>query len=375
MLSRHAKKLLGENLMKYKYWWMQLQGLGNRTKRVMLEHYKSAQNIYGLSEKTLQEDGILDEKQRIRFLKAREQCNLDVLYRDFLETGQSFVTLEDAEYPYYLKEVFDAPYGMYVRGELPDTKKIIAMVGARGCSAYGKKIAQELAYFLGKHGYVVISGMARGIDAYAHMGCLQARAKTIAVLGCGVDVCYPAEHRKLYEQIISEGCVLSEYAPGSKPIARQFPPRNRIISGIARYVVVVEAKERSGSLITTDFALEQGKDIYVVPGRMTDTLSTGCNRLIAQGAGIITSYEQFLQEIEETQLTDLTCGGAFASNEILLEKDELLVYSCFDFYPKSIEDVLQETGLELLYLLSVIMQLCDKGMLRECFKNQYIRMK
>ena len=108
---------------------------------------------------------------------------------------------------------------------------------------------------------------------------------------------------------------------------------------------------------------------------MTDTLSTGCNRLIAQGAGIITSYEQFLQEIEETQLTDLTCGGAFASNEILLEKDELLVYSCFDFYPKSIEDVLQETGLELLYLLSVIMQLCDKGMLRECFKNQYIRMK
>lgn len=109
--------------MKYKYWWMQLQGLGNRTKRVMLEHYKSAQNIYGLSEKTLQEDGILDEKQRIRFLKAREQCDLDVLYRDFLETGQSFVTLEDAEYPYYLKEVFDAPYGMYVRGELPDTKK------------------------------------------------------------------------------------------------------------------------------------------------------------------------------------------------------------------------------------------------------------
>ena len=128
-------------------------------------------------------------------------------------------------------------------------------------------------------------------------------------------------------------------------------------------------------MITTDFALEQGKDIYVVPGRMTDALSTGCNRLIAQGAGIITSYEQFLQEIEETQLTDLTCGGAFASNEILLEKDELLVYSCFDFYPKSIEDVLQETGLELLYLLSVIMQLCDKGMLRECFKNQYIRMK
>ena len=151
--------------------------------------------------------------------------------------------------------------------------------------------------------------------------------------------------------------------------------RNRLISGIAKYVVVVEAKEKSGSLITTDFALEQGKDIYVIPGRITDVMSAGCNRLIAQGAGIITSLSGFIEEIEESHFSDLTCGNAFEANEIILEKDELLVYSCFDFYPKSIETVLAESGLELLYLLSVIMRLCDKKMLQECFKNQYVRLR
>ena len=361
--------------MKYKYWWMCLQGLSNRTKRNLLEIYKSAHAIYDLSEKCLRQDGLLDARQADIFLRERKKADLDTAYQTFLQTGASFVTLEDTEYPYYLKEVFDAPYGMYVKGQIPQTKKIVAIVGARRCSAYGKKMAQELAYLLGKQGYVVISGMARGIDAYAHEGCLQAGQKTMAVFGCGVDVCYPTENRSLYGRIMENGCLLSEYAMGSQPIAKQFPPRNRLISGIAKYVVVVEAKEKSGSLITTDFALEQGKDIYVIPGRITDVMSAGCNRLIAQGAGIITSLSGFIEEIEESHFSDLTCGNAFEANEIILEKDELLVYSCFDFYPKSIETVLAESGLELLYLLSVIMRLCDKKMLQECFKNQYVRLR
>lgn len=361
--------------MKYKYWWMCLQGLSNRTKRNLLERYKSAHAIYDLSEKCLRQDELLDARQADIFLRERKKADLNTAYQIFLQTGASFVTLEDTEYPYYLKEVFDAPYGMYVKGQIPQTKKIVAIVGARRCSAYGKKMAQELAYLLGKQGYVVISGMARGIDAYAHEGCLQAGQKTMAVFGCGVDVCYPTENRSLYGRIMENGCLLSEYAMGSQPIAKQFPPRNRLISGIAKYVVVVEAKEKSGSLITTDFALEQGKDIYVIPGRITDVMSAGCNRLIAQGAGIITSLSGFIEEIEESHFSDLTCGNAFEANEIILEKDELLVYSCFDFYPKSIETVLAESGLELLYLLSVIMRLCDKKMLQECFKNQYVRLR
>ena len=183
--------------MKYKYWWMCLQGLSNRTKRNLLERYKSAHAIYDLSEKCLRQDGLLDARQADIFLRERKKADLDTAYQTFLQKGASFVTLEDTEYPYYLKEVFDAPYGMYVKGQIPQTKKIVAIVGARRCSAYGKKMAQELAYLLGKQGYVVISGMARGIDAYAHEGCLQAGQKTMAVFGCGVDVCYPHHGKRL----------------------------------------------------------------------------------------------------------------------------------------------------------------------------------
>ena len=169
--------------MKYKYWLMCLRGLSNRTKRILLDRYKSAHAIYDLSEKCLREEGLFDDRQADIFLRERKKADLNTAYQAFLQTGASFVTLEDAEYPYYLKEVFDAPYGMYVKGQIPQTKKIVAIVGARRCSAYGKKMAQELAYLLGKQGYVVISGMARGIDAYAHEGCLQAGQKTMAVFG------------------------------------------------------------------------------------------------------------------------------------------------------------------------------------------------
>lgn len=152
---------------------------------------------------------------------------------------------------------------------------------------------------------------------------------------------------------------------GSQPIAKQFPPRNRLISGIAKYVVVVEAKEKSGSLITTDFALEQGKDIYVIPGRITDVMSAGCNRLIAQGAGIITSLSGFIEEIEESHFSDLTCGNAFEANEIILEKDELLVYSCFDFYPKALRRCLRRVDWNsCIYCLSSC-----ACVTRRCYRN------
>jgi DNA processing protein len=236
-------------------------------------------------------------------------------------------------------------------------------------------MAEALAKALGEQGFCVVSGMARGIDGYAHQGCLQTPSPTVAVLGCGVDICYPRENRGLYEKIRQQGCILSEYPNGSQPLAAQFPQRNRIISGMAELVIVVEAREKSGSLITADFALEQGKDIYAVPGRSNDTMSAGCNRLIAQGAGIITSVSDFISNLQDMAFTGLASQVAGQDENFFLEKEETLVYSCFDFYPKSIEAVLQETGMELLQLLSVIINLCDKGFLREYYKNQYVRIK
>ena len=279
--------------MKYKYWWM------CRTKLNLLERYKSAHAIYDLSEKCLRQDGLLDARQADIFLRERKKADLDTAYQTFLQTGASFVTLEDTEYPYYLKEVFDAPYGMYVKGQIPQTKKIVAIVGARRCSAYGKKMAQELAYLLGKQGYVVISGMARGIDGIAQRAACEAGGVSFAVLGCGVDVCYPSQNQPLYDKLLETGGILSAYTPGTAPNASLFPPRNRIVSGLADAVVVVEARQKSGTLITVDMALEQGREVYVVPGRLTDRLSDGCNRLLKQGAGILLSPEEFVRELSE----------------------------------------------------------------------------
>ena len=362
--------------MMYQYWFLRLAGVGNAKKRSLIEAFGSSEAVYKATRGDLRSYGLLEEGQIQRILEQGKAWDLEGEYRKFCMTGQSLVTLEQKEYPSMLAKVFDAPYGLHFLGELPpENANMVAIVGSRNCSAYGQKMAQDLAKELGRRGYWVISVMARGIDAYAHQGCLDGGGKTVAVLGSGADVCYPRSNQVLYGRIQERGCVLSEYAAGTPPLARQFPARNRIISGMARWVVVVEAREKSGSLITIDYALEQGKDVYAVPGRMTDPLSRGCNGLIAQGAGIITSVEQFISNIEEIEFLGISSHLSCQEEIFLLEKEELLVYSCFDFYPKNIDTVLVESGLELLTLLSIIMNLCDKGYLKEIFKNEYIKCK
>lgn len=362
--------------MIYQYWFLELKGIGNAKKRGLIEAFGTARTIYEATVAEFRDYGMLDEAQIQKIQQHKEGWDLQGAYRKFCATGQSLVTLEQKEYPQGLAKVYDAPYGLYFQGVLPEAQdRLVAIVGSRNCSAYGQKMAEELSRELGRRGYWVVSGMAKGIDAYSHRGCIEAGGKTVAVLGCGVDVCYPKSNHMLYGQIKNQGCVLSEYPPGTQPLARQFPARNRIISGMSRQVIVVEAREKSGSLITIDYALEQGKDVYAVPGRMTDPLSRGCNNLIGQGAGIITSVEQFIFNIEEIGFTGIGADVSGREEIFLLEKEELLVYSCFDFYPKNIETVLAESGLDLLNLLSVIMDLCDKGYLKEIFKNEYIKCK
>ena len=177
-------------------------------------------------------------------------------------------------------------------------KKMAAIVGARACSSYGKEMAEYFARGLAKEGVGIVSGMARGADGIAQRAALSAGGYSVAVLGCGVDICYPEENRPLYERLWENGCILSEYPPGTLPHSRLFPPRNRIISALSDLVLVIEAREKSGTLITVDMALEQGKDVFAVPGRITDTCSRGCNRLIGNGAGIAVSVAQLLQELQ-----------------------------------------------------------------------------
>ena len=357
--------------MKYQYWLSNIPGVGCKTIHRLLGQAGSAEEIYFLKKEQLEKLAGLSDRQVLAITERKMDWDLEEKYAKLGENGTTFLSYEMDSYPEQLRNIVDAPYSLYVKGKLPDfSKKRVAIVGARMCSDYGKTMAERIAEKLACCGAEVISGMARGIDAYGHIGALKAGGDTFAVLGCGVNVCYPRTNQKLYESILAKGGIISEYPPDTEPIAQLFPARNRIISALSDVVVVVEAKERSGSLITADFALEQGKDIYAVPGRSTDALSQGCNNLIRQGAGILNSVEDFAKDLELCMKVDAVQENF---NKLLLEKDESLVYACLSLRPKSMEELLKKTGFEMPQMADVLQRLIQKDFITESFKNYYIR--
>ena len=250
---------------------------------------------------------------------------------------------DSSVYPARLKELPGMPKQLYYIGSFPDdAKPTAAIVGARLCSPYGRIQAFNYGKFLSEHGVQVISGMAAGIDAEGHKGALEGGTPTFAVLGNGVDICYPSSSRGIYRRIPEKnGGIISEYEPGTKGRAYYFPARNRIISGLADLVLVVEAKEKSGSLITAACALEQGKMVYAIPGAVNDALSRGCHKLIYDGAGIAYSPEILLDEwgLSVKKMTNLS-----EKNKLGLATDLDLVYSCLDLRPKNLDHIDQKTG-------------------------------
>lgn len=280
----------------YDYWLVSTPGMGNVTIRRLLEVFGTPMEIYRATEKQLIE--FMELRQWRAFQAHREQFRVWEEYQKFCMQSIAFLREEDAEYPERLRNIPDAPYGLFVKGTLPDEQiPSVAIIGARDCSEYGRYVAWELGKGLGENGIAVVSGMARGIDGISQLAALEAGGTSYGVLGCGVDICYPSQNRKLYQMLMEKGGVISTFPPGAQPRPQNFPPRNRIVSGLADVVVVVEAREKSGTLITVDMALEQGKEVYVIPGRITDKLSEGCNRLIKQGAGIILSPQDLVDEI------------------------------------------------------------------------------
>ena len=277
-------------------------------------------------------------------------------------------------YPKTLLQLPDAPSRLYVLGELPDPMRpAIAIVGARNCSSYGKNMAYEYARILTQRGIQVISGLARGVDAAAHAAALAAGGKTYGVMGCGVDFCYPTSSRKLYHVMQQQGGILSEFAPGTPPLSYHFPLRNRIISGLSEAILVVEAKEKSGSLITADAALEQGRTVFALPGRAGDLLSEGCNRLIYQGAIPAWKPEIILEEMEWTGKKEIIQEDFTQEKKIVLAREDDLVYSCLDLNPKTVSQLQDETGLPSGSLLKSLYYLTAKDLAREVWQNYYIR--
>ena len=282
------------------------------------------------------------------------------------------ISSKSAEYPQKLNNYPKMPEILFAKGNLPDAKKpTAAIVGARACSPYGRIQAFRYAKILSSAGVQIISGMAYGIDAEAHKGALEGGTPTYAVLAGGVDICYPSGNRPLYARILREnGGILSEQPPGMRARNYFFPARNRIISGLADLVLIVEAREKSGSLITAQWALDQGKIIYAVPGPVNEALSMGCHKLIYDGAGIAYSPEILLREL------GLNCENKVKSpekNDLGLASDLKLVYSCLDLRPKSTDFLIQKTGLPPEKIGSLLLELKLSGLVREIGRHYYIK--
>ena len=360
--------------MKYKIGLCSSHVFSNTEKRALYEYFGDFESIYRASKDQLLSLEFLTPEKVLEFCSEKSKTNLEEMC-SYMEKEKIFcISCFDEEFPEKLKHIHDVPFQLFYKGDLPGkNERIVAVVGARMCSGYGKSKTLELCELLGNNGFSVVSGMAMGIDSYAHEGALNANGKTYAVLGCGVDVCYPSKNQSLYKQIINTGCVMSEFAPKVHPQPEFFPRRNRIISGMADAVILIEAKERSGSLITANLALEQGKDIFALPGRISDPLSYGTNKIISQGAGIIVSFEKLVDDIKD--LTDFHYIPAVfpPKKKFNLEKEELLVYSCFDFNSKSIEEVASETKMDILTVLQIVLHLCEYNLIEETFMNQYIK--
>ena len=330
----------------------------------------TAEKLYYIEEKALHALGILREKEIRALLDARKK-EFRKEYERMAEQGISFIPYFAAEYPRRLKDIPSPPYALYVKGRLPKEKgRCVAVVGARRCTPYGEEMALQYGKALSRAGVQVISGMARGIDGAGQRGALNGGGRTYGVLGCGVDICYPRENFGLYMDTMKEGGLISEQVPGTKPLPGYFPARNRIISALSDAVLVIEARERSGSLITADMALEQGKDVYALPGPVTSPLSTGCHRLIQQGAGILISPEDLLDEMNIHGKGDLQIIN---KNEKMLETTENLVYSCLGFIPKGVDCLVKETGLSAREVLEKLITLELQGVAKEISKNYYIR--
>jgi len=346
----------------YILWLNNIEGVGIKTIEKLLDIFGTAENVFTSSTdklhnvKGIKQDTIHNiEKKRdygyINNLKnTLKTLSIDVLYKN------------ENDYPEHLKNIYDSPYILYKRGKIKSCDmNAIAIVGARKASPYGKWVAYKFAGELAQRGITVISGMAYGIDTAAHKGALDSGGRTIAVMGCGLDICYPKSNFELMQNIEKSGAVLSEYAVGVQPIAGNFPARNRIISGLAKGVLVVEASENSGSLITTEFALEQGREVFAIPGNINSSLSKGSNKLIKEGAKITTCVEDILEELNisfEKQKSNKELSGLSGlETEILKYIDEK--------QPVSLELALRDLNISVSHMYSIITILQLKGLIEQ----------
>lgn len=286
------------DFMKYWIWLACIEDLGPVRKQILLNKFKTPEKIYVASDRELLSVVKIDKRILQNMKKAKDEILLEKYEEYILKNDIKMINIVDENYPSKLKNIYAPPITIFAKGDISLLgSKAIAIVGSREPSKYGAYVAKKFSADISKNGVTVISGLAKGIDTLAHIGALSSFGKTIAVLGSGIDIVYPKDNAKYYSEISKKGLIISEYVVGTKPNSKNFPQRNRIISGLSDGVLVVEARKNSGTMITTDFALDQGKELYVIPGNITSVTSVGTNNLIKEGAKLVTDVYEILDDL------------------------------------------------------------------------------
>lgn len=365
----------------YWYWFTNISGIGIKTQKNLLEYFIHPSNVYNASENEVKK--LLTPKQGEVFSISKNEKKIEDSIHKLRERGICFFHRESQEYPERLAQLYDSPNLLYYIGRLPDfSRPVLAMVGSRRATIYGRKMAREFAQNLARQGIQIVSGMAAGVDAASHMGALDGGGYTLGVLGGGIDTIYPVENFNLYQRVYETGGVISEYNIGIMPKKGTFPMRNRIISGISDGVFVTEAGKRSGSLITADQGLEQGKDIFALPGRITDSLSQGCNYLISQGAILVRSPEDIVEVIakeekivnkKEEKTINIKISNACGENFFENKKEEKIYFLMDEIHPVTFEFLLKNSGFSPFELQHILMKFELKNIIYQIEQNVYLR--
>ena len=356
-----------------KYWvgFNLIKGIGAVRMQALIQHFDDLESAWRAAPIDLARAG-LSLKLIERIIQARQNVDLDKVWAKIESQGIKILTWEDEIYPQRLKEIDQPPPVLYVRGEyVPDDLFAVAIVGTRRVTPYGRQITEELAAYLAANGITVISGLARGVDAIAHHAALKAGGRTIAVLGSGVDKIYPPEHRQLAEQMMEHGAIISDYAPGTPPDASNFPPRNRIISGLSLAVVVIEAGETSGALITAEFAAEQGREIFAVPGSILAPQSKGTNKLIQKGALPLLSVNDLMQALDLTRVGE----HMTARKSIPADETEARLMKTLTDEPLHVDEIRNQTELPIEKVSATLALMELKGMVRQVGGMNYVAVR
>jgi len=359
----------------YKEWILlnRIPHLGSKRCRQLVEHFGSPQKVLSASLKNLYTVPGLNREAITSLTQQASKINVNEEIKRIDKLNIGIIHFRHPLYPANLEMIFDPPFLFYLKGELKkEDVDALAIVGTRRATTYGKLIARKLARDLARRGITIVSGLARGIDTTAHQGALEVGGRTIAVLGSGLDVIYPRENKKLAEEIARRGAVISEYPLGTQPDAPHFPQRNRIISGLSKGVLVIEAPSKSGALITADFALEQGREVFTVPGNITSPNSQGTNRLIKEGAKLVESVEDILEELEFSCL-EKENKEALDREIPSLFSEERKIFELLGEEPVHIDLLINKSNLAAAKVGELLMKLQIKGLARELPGKLFVR--